>query len=76
MRESGRILRNLEAVRQVQPSPITEGKEAPAVEGSEEAQALQAQMQRDRKLGEWEGLGKKVREEQEAGSLIWNQAQR
>ena len=23
------------------------------------------------KLGEWEGLGKKVREEQEAGGLIW-----
>lgn len=23
------------------------------------------------KPGEWEGLGKKVREEQEAGSLIW-----
>lgn len=23
------------------------------------------------KPGEWEGLGKKVREEQQAGSLIW-----
>lgn len=23
------------------------------------------------KPGEWEGLGQKVREEQEAGSLIW-----
>ena len=56
----------------MEPLPITEGKEAPCSGGFRvKPRPFKPRCRGMVKPGEWEGLGQKVREEQEAGSLIW-----